>query len=264
MSTQDGFRTGDLSRVFSLIRGEDYHQRMKTLDANYALVPGGAESIGRIATGIEKKGDYGPSGEKQDKRSRRLEDILFQLEQHRRWLLQRMQDLQDQIEHLQHQADMHAKNIQAISDCLNQYQKNGSFDLAMDGYPQNPLVKDLVKDWENRTGESWENLSGEQAQNILIVLEKQEALHYNNLLEEKDKKQQQWDHYNAQRQLADQAIVQVNAASGPDQCDTALPPELTGQIHALLEEQNAFEEKQNLSTQTNQPPPIQLNDSFKL
>ena len=206
---KDGFQSGDLKKVFAAAGG-DLEKRLKILDENYAHRTDGPESIGRIAT-VSYHPESLPESAKRKKRERDFSNLLQRLQQQRQWLLEQMERLQKEIGHWQAEIEEHARNAEALNDCLEKYRETGRFELDNEGYPVNSRVKELVKQWEKAEGKKWDASDPAEAQDILIALQKEEENHRSNAVKERDIRQERWDGYNQQRILLDDAIGQVQA-----------------------------------------------------
>ena len=202
------FQTGDLRKAFTATSGLSFEEKLKILDENYARRPDGPESIGRIATSSYQPENHA-TGEKRKKQERNFSNLLYQLQQQRVWLLEQMKELQGQIEQWQAEIEERARNVDAIKDCLEKYRKTGQFELDSEGYPANPRVKELLKQWEKAEGKKWDAHDPAEAQDILIALQKEEENRQSDAVKEREIRQEKWEHYNEQRIVLDDAIGQV-------------------------------------------------------
>jgi chromosome segregation ATPase len=193
----------DLSVEFNKLNAQKHKKLERVATFRAGQSEGGAESIGRMADGSELAKKNLKVLNDKEKRARRR--ILRQLEQHRRWLLETMEKIQDQIDELTAHMDEHARNIEVLEEAIEQYRIDGEFELDEDGYPMDERLKQLIKDYEAATSEIWD-ADADKAIEILRSILNGEQGQFELLSNERSKAQANWDELNEQYQATEENI----------------------------------------------------------
>jgi len=187
---------------------QDFHnEHLKQTDLNYAKIEGGAEKIGRIETGQDQHRESFNADEKKKKKET-LQYLLGRFEEHRKWLIEQMEMLQDIIDDLTHKSEEYQRNIEALENFLEKFEQNGAYDLGEDGYPKNNRVRELVKAFEDRTGQKWD-ASSEQADEILTrILEERKQVQLKSVAQ-RNEHQDRWNELNNSYNATEASIEKI-------------------------------------------------------
>lgn len=141
------------------------------------------------------------SHKEKDKKDRAFNDLLRRLNEQRIWLLQMMEDIQEHIEQLTRSIEQCSRIIEALKDV-----KEGKSALDDDGYPENDLARDAIKEWERKTGKKWTAPEGMQVLDLIILEQENKR---DGLTGDREVEQQKWDELNDQYQAVDDAIYEL-------------------------------------------------------
>ncbi len=148
-------------------------KQQQETDLNLSHVEGGLENAGRIETALSIALDNDGEQRKEKEKQKRL-DILIQLEQLRIALMERITELQEEIDQLLELRDRVSQRLEALQQCLNDGRKNGRFEIS------DPLVAKAIREWEQAHGRSW-NPEAEDAPEILLSIMKDHQNQYDDL-----------------------------------------------------------------------------------
>lgn len=182
-------------RRHPLTKNEAQHKKMEELDLNQAKKEDGAKNVGRVVTGQDQ--NLPGSATQTDKENKKFNDLMERLESHRRWLLGRIDALQDEIDALD-------KQIRAKDNLIKHLEafKNGQCELDADGYPKDADTKARIKEWERKNGKKLDRNTpeGQEALDAILLSERNER---GDLTSERGVKQLQQDELTDQLEVTE-------------------------------------------------------------
>ncbi len=148
-------------------------KQQQEVDLNLSHVEGGLENAGRMETALSIALDNDGHQRKEKEKQKTL-DVLIQLEQLGIALLERITQLQEEIDQLLEARDKVSQRLEALQQCLEQGRKTGRFEI------NDPLVAEAIGEWEQEHGRAW-NPEAEDASEMLLSIMKDHQNQYDDL-----------------------------------------------------------------------------------
>lgn len=198
--------------------------KLKELDQNLARYGDSESTIGRIAIGSSQGKEDLPENRK--KKADALHTMFLRMQEHQRWLLKQMDGLQEQIDALTKEIEEYSRNIEVLDDTLKTYKLSGDYDLGGDGYPENDRVRELIQDYEARTGQKWDAHAARSIE-ILRAIIVDQVKYRSQKINLRSDSQNEWDSLNEAYQNTSKTLSKL--ADGEYISET----ELQGQIEMI-------------------------------
>lgn len=144
--------------------------------------------------------------DKKKKQDRDFKNLLERLQEHRRWLLQQMEEIQNRINELNEEIDERGRKIDAVNKFMDELHEKGILALGEDGYPKdNPKAKEAIQAFERKNHKKVV-LTSADAQTTLLLIADDLNAEKTQKINERDVEQKKWDEFNGKRNATEEAI----------------------------------------------------------